>query len=161
MPETLHRAHYILYVIFGLRLVDSRRQGICGRIQFKDRVVHQMQGLCNFGATEACGIGEHRYCGRREKPVPEFNGIPNNLRELRIEGGFAVPGEGYGVDGSTVGSAGTQFFFEQRLYLRRRGKPPVCSAVGIPAAFTVNAVEIAELALRRKQVNPEGIPQPS
>ena len=141
-------------MILGLRLIDPGRQSIRGRIELEYRVVHQMQGLGNFGATEACRIGEHRYHGRREEPVPQFNGIPDNLRKLRIEGGFAVPGEGDGVDGRTVRGASTQFCFKQRLYLRRRGKQPVRSAVGIPTAFTVDAVEIAELAFRRKEINP-------
>ena len=160
MPEEFHIPDYILHVIVSVGLIDLCRQSVRRSVQFKDRVVHQMQRCRYFRPADAGGIGEHRNHSRREEPVAKLQRVAYNLREIRIESGFTVPGEGDRVDGSTVGGTGTQFFFKQCTDFSRVGKLPVRSAVGIPTAFAVDAVEIAELAFRRKQVNPKRVPEP-
>lgn len=111
MPKTLHIPYYALHVVLGMWLVDYGSKRIRWRIQFKYRIVYQMESLCNLLPAYPCCIGKHRNNRSREIPVPQFHGVAHNLRELRIQGRLPVSRKGYRVDGSTVGGALTQFRF--------------------------------------------------
>lgn len=46
-------------MVLGMRLVDYGCKRIRWRIQFKYRIVYQMQGLGNLRPTNPSGIGKH------------------------------------------------------------------------------------------------------
>ena len=96
---------------------------------------------------DACGIGEHGDFRFGGKPVALGEGVSDNGWEFGVQGGFAVTGEGDGVYLYTFVFLKAEHPFQIVFHFLGGRKDGVVSPVSIPTTFTIDAVEIANLAL--------------
>lgn len=146
-------------VVARSRVVYLGNQLIGGSIDFHDGVVDLAEGGEDLGDVDAGGVAEDRDLGMREVAVAESQGVVDDLRELRVEGGFAVAAEGDGVDGDIVGDHILEFVAEVVTDLGGGGDDGVVATVAIPSTFAVDAVEVAEFTFLGEKVDAEGVAQ--
>jgi len=137
-------------------VVDFCDEVVGWGVDFHDRVVHFAEGVEDLGDVDAGGVGEYGDLSRGGVAVAEGEGVVDDLRELRVEGRFAVAAEGDGVHLDAVGVEVLEFVGEVVAYLFGRGERGVVASVAVPAAFAVDAVEVAEFAFFGEQVDAEG-----
>ena len=146
-------------VVARSRVVYLGNQLVGGGINFHDGVVDLAEGGEDLGDVDAGGVAEDRDLGMREVAVAESQGVVDDLRELRVEGGFAVAAEGDGVDGDIVGDHILEFVAEVVTDLGGGGDDGVVATVAIPSTFAVDAVEVAEFTFLGEKVDAEGVAQ--
>ena len=151
--ESLERFHHTINVIARRRLVDEFHQRVGWRVNLHYRVVDFAQGIEHPWYMYTCCVAQHRYLGLRIILVPQMQGVVYNLRKVRIKRRLAVAAEGDAVNARALGSKLFEHPFQVASHLGRRGQHRVVTAVAVPAAFAVDAVEIANLALFGQQID--------
>ncbi len=153
--ELFERLDDPCYVVARCRVVDASDKFVGRCVDFHDGVVDLAKGVEDLGDVDARGVAEDGNLGRGGKLVAERQGEVDDLGELRVERRFAVAGEGDGVDFYAVGVEVLEFVGEVVAYLFGRGELGVVAAVAVPAAFAVDAVEVAYFSFFREEVDAE------
>ena len=145
----------------GGRMIDTFDQRVGRGVDFEDGVVHAFERRGDGRHVHAGGVGEHRDLRGREIGIPQFEGVVDDAREFGIEGGLSVAREGDGIDPDAVQQARGQLVLQRGADFGCRGQDLVFEAVLVPAALAVDAVESAEFAPARQEVDAERGSQPA
>jgi len=85
--------------------------------------------------------------------VAKLKGVINYLGKFRIKGRLAVSGEGYRIYRRSVKEQAGEAAFEGGAHLGSRREAGVPAPVLVPAAFAIDAVERAYLAVLGEEVD--------
>ena len=130
------------------RLVHRLDCRVEGRVEFENIVVYAVQCAYYIGAMKLCGVAQNRNLGFGCKAVAQGYCIVDNPLEIRVYCWLAVARKGDDVgQARCCGHIGKRVR-ESLSYGLARREALVVVAFGIPATFTVDAVEAANLALQ-------------
>ena len=153
-PEELHQPYRFCHAGASPRLVDQAHRFVQRRIELEDVVVHLQQCAAHIVTADHRRVAQHRHLCRRTQLVAYGDRVGDDLLELRVHRRFSVAREGNHVGRRSCGGHLPQFRAQQRPHLFARVETGL-EAMFAPAAFAVDAVEVAKFVVGGQQVHPE------
>jgi hypothetical protein len=153
-PEELHQPYRFCHAGASPGLVDQAHRFVQRRIELEDVVVHLQQCAAHIVTADHRRVAQHRHLCRRTQLVAYGDRVGDDLLELRVHRRFSVAREGNHVGRRSCGGHLPQFRAQQRPHLFARVETGL-EAMFAPAAFAVDAVEVAKFVVGGQQVHPE------